>query len=149
MQRDRLHADEVLPAREGRGQGERDPGHALRGERDALPAVGDRRDLVDLEPHGAVAREAVDVRGRLRHVHVHDARVVDRAVGHDAELLARGDGDRLSGRVRLRVVATEVGRGHVRNRRLAVEVVRLADVHPRWCRRAVHDERGECVCEER
>ena len=139
VQRDRLHAHEVLPAGQVLGEREGDAGDALRGERDALPAVGHRRDLVHLEPHVAVAGEAVDVTGSLGHVDVHDTGVVDRAIGHDAQRLAGLDGDRLRGRVRLRVVAPEVDRGDVGDGRLGVEVVRLADVHPRGRRRAVDD----------
>lgn len=146
MQGDRLHADEVLSAREVLRDGERDSRNALGGERDRAPAVRLGRDLVHLEPHLAVAREAADVPGRLRHVDVHDTGVVDRAVGHDAEGAARGDGGRLGRRARLRVVAAEVRGGDIGDGSLAVEVVRLPDVHPIWGRRAVYDERGEGVC---
>ena len=111
VQRDGLHADEVLAARERPGDGERDGREVLRGPGDALPAVRDGRDLVHLEPDGAVAGPVRDVgaRGGARHVHVHDARVVDRLVARDAELRAGGDGDGLCGRGALGVVAAEVG----------------------------------------
>ena len=146
VQRDRLHAHEVLPAGQVLREREGDSGDALRWERDTLPAVGHRRDLVHLEPHVAVAGEAVDVTGGLGHVHVYDTGVVDRAIGHDAQRLTGLDGDRLRGRVRLGVVAAEVWGGDVRNGGLGVVVVRLADVDPSRGRGAVHDEGGEGVC---
>ena len=145
VQGDSLHANEVLARGEVLRECEGDSGDALSGEGDATTTVGHRGDLVHLEPHVAVAREVRDVARSLRHVHVHDTGVVDRAVGHDAELGACLDGDRLRGRVRLRVVAPEVGRGHIGDRGLGVEVVCLPDVHPRGRRRAPYDEGREGV----
>lgn len=146
MQGNGLHADEVLPGGEVLRERERHSRNTLSGERDGLAAVGDSRDLVHLEPDGAVAREARHVAGRLGHVDVDDPGVVDRAVGHDAELRTGGDGDRLRGGARLRVVAAEVGGGNVRDWRLGVEVVRLADVRPGRGRRAADYEGREGVC---
>lgn len=51
----------------------RDRSLTLSGERDGASSVGDRGDLVHLEPHGAVSRERADVPvRRLGHVDVHD-----------------------------------------------------------------------------
>ena len=109
VQGDSLHANEVLARGEVLRECEGDSGDALGGEGNATTTVGNRGDLVHLEPHVAVAREVRDVTWRLRHVHVHDARVVDRLVARDAELRAGGDGDGLCGRGALGVVAAEVG----------------------------------------
>lgn len=128
-------------------EGEGNARHTLSREGDARATVRDCGDLVDLEPDITVARPAVNVPGGLRHVHVDDARVVDRPVAHDAHFRAGSHGRRRR-RARLRrVVAAEVGARDVRDGCLGVEVVRLAHVHPLRCRRAVDDERGECVCQ--
>lgn len=118
-------------------------------ECDALSAVRDSADLVHLEPNVAITRPAADAVGCLRHVDVHDTRVVDRAVAHDAHLLTGTDVDRTRGARLGGVVAAEVAGGDVRDRGLRVEVVRLTDVHPCRCRRAVDDERGEGVCTQK
>ena len=148
MQGDLFDADQVLTTGQVLRYGERVSWLILSRPRDGLAAVSDCRNLVNLEPDvpRAVPARDVGTARRLGHVDVDDARVVDRAVGHDAHLGAGGDGDRLRGGVRRRVVAAEVGRGDVGDGRLGVEVVRLADVDPRRRRRAVHDERGEGVC---
>lgn len=138
---------DLLSGRESTREGEGNAGHTFSREGNARATVRDCGNLVDLEPNIAVARPAVNVPRGFRHVHVDDARVVDRAVAHDAHLRA-GSHCRRRRRARLRrVVAAEVGARDVRDRCLGVEVVRLAHVHPLRCRRAIDDERGECVCQ--
>ena len=116
-------------------------------ERDARSAVRDGRDLVHLEPDGAVAGPARDVGacGGARHVHVHDARVVDRAVAHDAHLLASFDGSCRRSAWLSRIIAADIRTRDVRHWRLCVKVVRHAHIHPLWGSRAIDDERAESV----
>lgn len=72
--------------------------------------------------------------------------MVDRAVAHDAHLLASADVDGRRGAWLGGVVAAEVWGGDVRDGCLGVEVVGLADVHPCRCRCAVDNEGREGVC---
>ena len=120
VQRNSFHADEVVAARKSLRQGEGYARHVLSGEADATTAIGDWRDLVDLEPDGAIARPGrrIRTRGYFCHVYVHNAWVVDRAAisDHEADLLAGVHGQGSSRRVRRCVVAAEVGRrdiGHL------------------------------------
>lgn len=71
--------------------------------------------------------------------------MVDRTVAHNAQLRAsrNADGGRSAGLSG--VVATEVGAGHVGDRSLRVEVVRLANIRPRRSGRPANDERRESV----
>lgn len=72
--------------------------------------------------------------------------MVNRAVAHDAELLACADVDRRRRAGLLRVVAAQVGRGDVRDGGLRVVVVRHAHVRPLRRSLAANDKRGEGVC---
>lgn len=122
--------------------------HTLRREGDALSTIRDSRNLINLEPDCTISRPSIDIRRCLRHVHVHDTRMVDGAVAHDTELRSSCDRNRCSGvrSVGLRVVATEVSGGDIGDGGLGVEVVGFADVHPGGGRGAADDERGEGVC---
>lgn len=113
MQGDLLNADEVLAAGKVLGDGESGAVDVLRGERDTLAAVGDRRDLVDLEPDAAGAVPARDVGGCLREVDVEHPGVVDLLVGPEAQLGAGSDVDRLRGGTSLGSVAAQVDARHV------------------------------------
>ena len=114
VQRNSFHADEVVAARKSLRQGEGYAGHVLSGEADATTAIRDWRDLVDLEPDGAIARPSrrIRTRGYFRHVDVHNAWVVDRATvaNNETDLLTCCDGQGSGCRVRRRIVAAEVGR---------------------------------------
>ncbi len=72
--------------------------------------------------------------------------MVDRAVAHDAELRASWDGDGGCSSGLSRIVAAEVGAGHISDRGLRIDVVCRADIRP--CRGGLppDDERGESVC---
>ena len=110
-----LNANEVLAAGQVLRYGERHAVDVAPRPGDALSAVCDGRNLVDLEPDGARTVPVLDVgaRGSLGHVDVDHTGVVHLLVRPDSELGAGGDVDSLCGRPRLRGVAAEVDALHI------------------------------------
>ena len=165
MQSNGLKSHEILPSWKSRRKREYHAAQILRGPRDGRSTVGDSTDLVDLEPNCPRTVERGDITiGSLCHVNINHTRMVDRVVASDTELCASGDGDRRSGRLRLRVIATQIeasnvcylelkgvryrSQGDTRERKyrgLALIIVRLTNVHPLRSGCAPNNEGGESI----
>lgn len=146
VQSNGLKSHEILPSWKSRWKREYHAAQILRGPRDGRSTVGDSTDLVDLEPNCPRTVERGDITiGSLCHVNINHTRMVDRVVASDTELCASGDGDRRSGRLRLRVIATQIEASNVCYRGLALIIVRLTNVHPLRSGCAPNNEGGESI----
>lgn len=141
-----LHPQQVVPVRNARRNLDADAGQAAAGPGDGTPERG--AVLVDLEPDVPVAVERLGRRaaGRLCHVELQGARVLDARVDAEPDRVAgldgRGGGVLAPGR---QLIAAELGRRHVLDGAVAFEVGGLADVGPVRLCGAVENETWEGV----
>ena len=109
-------------------------------ERNTLTAVCHSSDLIHFKPDVArAAGKVVDTVGRLRHVHIYDTRVVNRAVAHDSHLLSCSNIDGRSSAGLLTVIARHVRGINIRDGCLGFVIVGEAYVDPLGSHLAVND----------